>query len=133
MCIWRCPEDLRVPAPVATHSLMYIISPIKIEIKVSEKFLAFFSGFRIVFRFSKIFHPCNKFTTTVQSRFSDTFGLRKKLSLNCIISLNRMILCSKLKNNLCKIVTKSQVVTNLNVTKSRLHYIETFCSFIKVS
>ena len=35
-----------------------LISPIKIEIKVSEKFLAFFSGFRIVFRFSKIFHPC---------------------------------------------------------------------------
>ena len=32
-----------------------------------------------------------------------------------------MILCSKLKNGLCKIVTKSQVVTKFNVTKSRLH------------
>ena len=53
---------------------------------------------------------------TVQSRFSDTFDLPQKLSLNCIMSLNRMILCSKLKNGLCKIVTKWQVVT-----KSRLH------------
>ena len=34
-----------------------------------------------------------------------------------------MILCSKLKNGLCKIVTKSQVVTKFNVTKSRLHCI----------
>ena len=41
---------------------------------------------------------------TVQSRFSDTFGLQK-------LSLNRMILCSKLKNGHCKIVTKSQVIT----------------------
>ena len=32
-----------------------------------------------------------------------------------------MILCSKLKNDLCKIVTKSEVVTKFNVTKSRLH------------
>ena len=32
-----------------------------------------------------------------------------------------MILCSKLKNGLWKIVTKSQVVTKFNVTKSRLH------------
>ena len=32
-----------------------------------------------------------------------------------------MILCSKLKNGLCKIVSKSQVVTKFNVTKSRLH------------
>ena len=32
-----------------------------------------------------------------------------------------MILCSKLKTGLCKIVTKSQVVTKFNVTKSRLH------------
>jgi hypothetical protein len=32
-----------------------------------------------------------------------------------------MILCRKLKNVLCKIVTKSQVVTKFNVTKSRLH------------
>ena len=32
-----------------------------------------------------------------------------------------MILCSKLKNGLCKIVIKSQVVTKFNVTKSRLH------------
>ena len=60
---------------------------------------------------------------TVQSRFSDTFGLRKKLSLNCIMSLNLMILCSKLKIGLCKIVTKSQVVTKFNITKSRLHCI----------
>ena len=37
------------------------------------------------------------------------------------MSLNRMILCSKLKNGLCKVVTKSQVVTKFNVTKSRLH------------
>ena len=37
------------------------------------------------------------------------------------MSLNRMILCSNLKNDFCKIVTKSQVVTKLNVTKSRLH------------
>ena len=33
----------------------------------------------------------------------------------------RMVLCSKLKNGLCKIVTKSEVVTKFNVTKSRLH------------
>ena len=37
------------------------------------------------------------------------------------MSLNQMVLCSKLKNGLCKIVTQSQVVTKLNVTKSRLH------------
>ena len=34
-----------------------------------------------------------------------------------------MILCSKLKNSLCKIVTKSQVVTKFTVTKSRLYCI----------
>ena len=34
-----------------------------------------------------------------------------------------MIWCSKLKKGLCKIVTKSQVVTKFNVTKSRLHCI----------
>ena len=45
----------------------------------------------------------------------------QKLSLNRIMSLNQMILCSKFKNGLCKIVTKSQVVTKFNVTKSRLH------------
>ena len=32
-----------------------------------------------------------------------------------------MILCINLKNGLCKIVTKSQVVTKFDVTKSRLH------------
>ena len=32
-----------------------------------------------------------------------------------------MILCSKLKNGLCKMVTKSQVVTEFSVTKSRMH------------
>ena len=37
------------------------------------------------------------------------------------MSLNRMILCSKLKNGLCKIFIKLQVVTKCNVTKSRLH------------
>ena len=37
------------------------------------------------------------------------------------MSLNWMILCSKLKNDLCKIVIKSQVVTEFNVTKSSLH------------
>ena len=37
-----------------------------------------------------------------------------------IMSLNRMSLRSKLKNGLCKIVPKSQVVTKFNVTKSRL-------------
>ena len=42
------------------------------------------------------------------------------MSLNRIMSLNRM-LCSKSKNGLWKIVTKSQVVTKLDVTKSRLH------------
>jgi hypothetical protein len=36
------------------------------------------------------------------------------------MSQNRMILCSKLKNGLCKVVTKSQVATKFNVTKSRL-------------
>ena len=35
-----------------------------------------------------------------------------------------MILCSKLKKGLCKTVTKSQVVTKFNVTKSRLHCME---------
>ena len=34
-----------------------------------------------------------------------------------------MILFSKCKNNLYKIVTKSQVVTRFNVTKARLHCI----------
>ena len=34
-----------------------------------------------------------------------------------------MILCSKWKNGLRKIVTKSQVVTKFSVTKSRLHCI----------
>ena len=38
-----------------------------------------------------------------------------------MMSLNRMILFSKLKNGLCKIVTKSQVVIKFNVTESRLH------------
>ena len=37
-----------------------------------------------------------------------------------------MILCNELKNGLCKIVTKSQVVTKFNVTKLRLH-----CTLIK--
>ena len=36
-----------------------------------------------------------------------------------------MILYSKLKNGLCKIVTTSQFVIKCNVTKSRLH-----CSFV---
>ena len=44
------------------------------------------------------------------------------------MSLNRIILCSKLKNNLFKIVTKSQVITKFDVTKSRLHC--TFTVFI---
>ena len=42
------------------------------------------------------------------------------------LSLNWMILCSKLKNEnrkIWKIVTKSHVVTKFNVTKSRLHCI----------
>ena len=39
------------------------------------------------------------------------------------MSLNWMILCSKLKNGLWKIVTKSQVVTEFEVTKSRLHFL----------
>ena len=58
----------------------------------------------------------------MDSRFSDTYGMQK-LSLNCIMSLNLMILYIKLKNGLFKIVTKSQVVTRFNVTKSRLHCI----------
>ena len=37
-----------------------------------------------------------------------------------------MILCSKLKNGLFKIVTKSQIVTKFTVTKSRLH-----CRYLK--
>ena len=49
------------------------------------------------------------------------FWFLQKLSLNCIMSLNRIISCSELKNGLCKLVTKSQVVTKFNVTKSRLH------------
>ena len=40
------------------------------------------------------------------------------------MSLKQMILCSKLKNGLWKLVTISQVVTKLNVTKSRLHCIQ---------
>ena len=51
-------------------------------------------------------------------RFSDFWSLQK-LSLNRIMSQYRMILCSKLKNGFCKIVTKSHVVTKFNVTKSR--------------
>ena len=34
-----------------------------------------------------------------------------------------MILCSILRNGLCKIVTKSQIVTKFNVTESKLHCI----------
>ena len=34
-----------------------------------------------------------------------------------------MYLLSKLKNGLCKIVNKSQIVAKFNVTKSRLHCI----------
>ena len=49
------------------------------------------------------------------------FWSPRKLSLNWIMPLNGMILCSKLKIGLWKIVTKSQVVTKFNVTKSRLH------------
>ena len=47
------------------------------------------------------------------------------------MSLNRMILCSTLKNDFCNIVTKSQVVTKFNVTKSRLHstMFGAFCIF----
>ena len=37
------------------------------------------------------------------------------------MSLNWMILYSKLKNGLWNIVTKSHVVTKFNVTKSRMH------------
>ena len=37
--------------------------------------------------------------TTVQSRFSDIFWSPQKMSLNRIMSLNRMVLCSKLKNS----------------------------------
>ena len=40
------------------------------------------------------------------------------------MSLNQIILCSKLKNVLWNIVTKSPVVTKFNVTKSRLHCID---------
>ena len=46
-----------------------------------------------------------------------------ELSLNCIISLNVMMLCSKFQNGI--LVTKSkvqEVVTKFNVTKSRLQY-----------
>ena len=50
-----------------------------------------------------------------------TLLVSQKLSLNRRMSLNRMLICSKMKNGLCKIVTKSQVVTKFNVTKSRLH------------
>ena len=45
------------------------------------------------------------------------------------MSLNRIILCSKLKNGLCKIVAKSKVVTKFNVTKLRLHCISNIMSF----
>ena len=38
-----------------------------------------------------------------------------------ISGVTQQVLCSKLKNSLCKIVAKSQVVTKFNVTKSRLH------------
>ena len=55
-----------------------------------------------------------------------TLLVSTKTVTNCIMSLNWMLLCSKWKNGLCKIVTKSQVVTKFNVTKfnvtkSRLH------------
>ena len=43
--------------------------------------------------------------------------------------LNSAILCSKLKNGLCNVVTKSQVVTNFHVTKSRFHC--TYFNFTK--
>ena len=36
---------------------VYTLNPIKIKIEVSEKFLAFFCCYGLVFRFSRIFHP----------------------------------------------------------------------------
>ena len=51
-----------------------------------------------------------------------TLLISAKTVTNCIMSLNRMILCSsKLKNSLFKIVTKSKVVTEFNVPKLRLN------------
>ena len=47
------------------------------------------------------------------------------------MSLNGIIQCGKLKNSLCRIATKSQVVTEFNDTKSRLRCtnLEDFNSF----
>ena len=56
---------------------------------------------------------------TVQSRFNGTFGVRK-----CIMLLNQMILGSKLKNGLWKIVSKSQVVTKFTVTILRQYTLD---------
>ena len=42
-----------------------------------------------------------------------------------------MILCSKLKNGLFKIVTKSQVATKFTVTKSRLHCSSPWLRYLK--
>ena len=66
---------------------------------------------------------CNKAMLnwiTVQSRFSDTFGLHKTVTKWHNV-IHWIILCSKFKNDLCKIVTISQVVTKCSVTKLRLH------------
>ena len=43
-----------------------------------------------------------------------------------------MTLCSKFKIGLCEIVTKSQVVTKFNVTKSILHCLSKIDSILKL-
>ena len=59
-----------------------------------------FSPFYFMFRSNVTcasFHEFgSKKENTVQSQFNDTFGLCKRLSLNWVMSLNRMILRSKL-------------------------------------
>ena len=51
------------------------------------------------------FYQCNKLCYSAISIYWHFWSLQI-LSLNRIMSLNLMILCSKLKNGLCKIVTK---------------------------
>ena len=58
-----------------------------------EIFSTFFISFKV--------HKLPTLWHSMQSWISDTWSLQK-LSLNCILSLDRMILCSKMKNGLRK-------------------------------
>ena len=72
---------------------------------------------KFMWRFKVLWNFGNSITAQKVTKYRAFRVLqRQKLSLNHIMSLNRIILCIKLKNGLCKIATKAQVVTKFNVT-----------------